>query len=124
MMINKNFLYDKIKIFKTYKNILQISGAGMINLLACKPLTNFHIISHPLYKWSDIILKITAEKLNINFYEYDSAKVIYETDEILGDQSNRPWKLENMEKIISKINKSKKMAITFSKLQISNNHKS
>ena len=96
-------LHDKIKIFKTYKNILQTSGAGMINLLACKPLTNFHIISNPLYKWSDPILKIAAKKLNVNFYEYDSAKVIYETEQIVGDESNRPWKLENIEKIISKI---------------------
>ena len=96
-------LHDKIKVFKTYKNILQTSGAGMINLLACKPLTNFHIISNPLYKWSDPILKIAANKLNVNFYEYDSAKVIYETEQIVGDESNRPWKLENIEKIISKI---------------------
>jgi hypothetical protein len=57
-----------------------------------------------LYYWNNGVGVVNHSRLIKSlFCEHDSAKVIYETDEILGDQSNRPWKLENMEKIISKI---------------------
>jgi hypothetical protein len=57
-----------------------------------------------LYYWNNGVGVVNHSKLiKTLLYEYDSAKVIYDSNQILKDESNRPWKLENMEKIISKI---------------------
>lgn len=96
-------VYNKIKIFKTYKNIIQTSGAGMINLLFCKPLTKYHIISHPLYSWPNPYLKNAANRLNVNFYEYNFGKVYNEISSKCGNTDNKPWEIINISNMIEQI---------------------
>jgi hypothetical protein len=102
-------VYNKIKIFKTYKNIVQTSGAAMINLLGCNPLTNFHIISHPSYSWSNLFLKNAADKLNVNFYEYNFGKLYGDVqskcEQFDGNLSNinKPWEIINIQNLIDKL---------------------
>jgi len=111
--LKKKFKNKKIilknKIFKTYKNIVQTSGAAMINLLGCNPLTNFHIISHPSYSWSNLFLKNAADKLNVNFYEYDFGKLYGDVQSKCshfdGNLSNinKPWEIINIQSLIDKL---------------------
>jgi len=96
-------IYNKIKIFKNYKNIIQTSGAGMINLLFCKSNTNFHIISHPLYSWPNPILKDASNRLNVNFYEYYFGKVCSENPTKCGNPDNKPWKITDIDSLINQI---------------------
>lgn len=97
-------MYDKIKVFKSYNNIIQTNGAAMINLLVCQPNTNYHIISHPLYgPWANPILRDSANRLGVNFYDYDYAKLLEDHEPIVGDTNNRPWRLENIDHMLSRL---------------------
>lgn len=99
-------LYDKIKIFKTYKNIFQTNSASMINLVFCEKNTNFHMITHPIYgEWSNPILRNMSCKLNINFHEYDYGKIRYDIPKISSDVNNVPWEIINIPHLIDKIKK-------------------
>jgi len=97
-------LHDKIKIFKTYKNIIQTNGASMINLVFCEKNTNFHMITHPIYgEWSNPILRNMSYKLNVNFYEYNYGKIDVNIPSKCGNRDNVPWEITDISNMIREI---------------------
>jgi hypothetical protein len=95
-------LEDKIKIFKSYKNIIQQNGASTVNLFFCNPKTNFHIISHPfISKWANPLLKNISDRKNVNFYEYNYGMLI--GDQCSGDINNQSWSINNIDDLITNL---------------------
>ena len=88
---------DKIKIFKSYKNIIQQNGASTVNIFFCNYNTNFHIISHPIIKnWANPLLNEISKHKKLNFYEYDYGKICTDIPVISSDSNNIPWEINDI----------------------------
>jgi hypothetical protein len=88
---------DKIKIFKSYKNIIQQNGASTVNIFFCNYNTNFHIISHPIIKnWANPLLNEISKHKKLNFYEYDYGKICTDISVISSDSNNIPWEINDI----------------------------
>lgn len=97
-------LFDKIKIFKSYKNIIQQNSASTVNILFCNPNTNCHIISHPImYKWANPLLKKMSIYKKLNFYEYNYGEICKDTPPTSDDCNNIPWEINNLSHLIQKV---------------------
>jgi hypothetical protein len=90
-------LQDKIKIFKSYKNIIQQNGASTANIFFCNRDINFHIISHPIiHRWANPILKNVSNHKGLNFYEYNYGKICHDITPTSSDVNNIPWEIDDV----------------------------
>jgi hypothetical protein len=96
-------MIGKIKIFKSYKNIIQLHSASVINILFSDPKTNHYIIEHPkMSSWLTPKCKDFARlsKSNIITIE-DFGEIVDNLTQ--PDENNYPWKLNELDFLVENI---------------------
>jgi len=95
-------LIGKIRIFKSYNNIIQQSSASNISILFSNK-TNFNtIITHPkLEGWLTNKITYFSSKSNAPLFVLNNGGTcIEELDDNWVDKNNAPWKLDNIDVLI------------------------
>jgi hypothetical protein len=99
-------LKEKIQIFKSYKNIIQQSGAANINVLFSDKSVNNIIISHPVMEgWLNFKCGQFVNYSGTNLITLDGGGECIATLEETGqtNKDNIPWKIEDVDSVISVI---------------------
>ena len=106
-------LIGKIKIFKSYNNIIQQSSASNISILFSGK-TNFNtIITHPkLEGWlTNKITYFSSKSSAPLFVLNNGGSCLEELDDNWADKNNAPWKLDNIDGLIDVLKKIDKKEI-------------
>ena len=95
-------MYEKIQIFKSYKNIVQQSSASAIGIIFSTKQNNNIIISHPkMETWFNSKLTNFSNKSGAPLYTLNGGGECEGTiEEGYEDQNNLPWKLYDIDSII------------------------
>ena len=96
-------LKDKIQLCKSYKTLIQQSSASNINVLFSSPKSNNVILSNPqMGPWLNAKCHHFSNKSNSNLLVIDDVgECITKGYENISDKNNYPWKLTNIEGLIS-----------------------
>ena len=99
-------MYEKIQIFKSYKNIIQQSSASSIGIIFSTKKNNNIIISHPkMETWLNSKLTNFSDKSGAPLYTLNGGG---ECEGVIEngyeDQNNLPWKLHDIDGIIKVLN--------------------
>jgi len=95
-------MYEKIQIFKSYKNIIQQSSASAIGIIFSTKKNNNIILSHPkMESWFNSKLQNFSSKSGAPLYTLNGGgECIGELDSNLEDKNNLPWELHDIDGII------------------------
>lgn len=96
-------LKEKIQLCKSYKTLIQQSGASNINVLFSLPKNNNVILSNPqMGPWMNAKCNHYSDKSNSNLLIIeDVGECITQGYENISDKNNYPWELTNIEGLIS-----------------------
>lgn len=96
-------LKEKIQLCKSYKTLIQQSSASNINVLFSSPKSNNVILSNPqMGPWLNAKCQHFSNKSNSNLLIIDDVgECIVQGYENISDKNNYPWKLTNIEGLIS-----------------------
>lgn len=99
-------MYEKIQIFKSYKNIIQQSSASAIGIIFSNKENNNIILSHPKMEgWFNSKLQNFSSKSGAPLYTLNGGgECIGELDPNLEDKNNLPWELYDIDSIIQVLN--------------------
>jgi hypothetical protein len=94
-------LIDKIKISKSYKNIIQQSSASNINILFSNENINNIILSNPrMGPWQNHKNQEYSIKSGANLLVLDNIGELIKNTEELADSNNYPWYITDMEGVM------------------------
>lgn len=99
-------IFEKIKVFRSAKKIVQLVGSNCFNSVFSKPETKIYTLLHPYYLgWSPMLNSI-ANQRGCQYIPYDRDIEMLGTDGYPDEYKripDQPWKLTNIEKFVNTI---------------------